>query len=71
MIGHNLRLIAVSVFPDFVSMKTRPNQGPLISDGRNRSKWTGHYVGLSKTLKSVKIVSKFLKDTFKWTEFHR
>ena len=51
MIGHNLRLIAVSVFPDFVSMKTRPNQGLLIRDGRNRSKWTGHYVGLSKTLK--------------------
>ena len=27
------------------------SQGPLITDGRNRSKWTGPYVGLSKTLK--------------------
>ena len=27
------------------------SQGPLITDGRNRSKWTGLYVGLSKTLK--------------------
>jgi hypothetical protein len=31
------------------------NQGPLIKDGRNSSKWTGHYVGWSKTLKIVKI----------------
>ena len=30
-------------------------QGPLITDGRNSSKWTGHYVGWSKTLKIVKI----------------
>jgi hypothetical protein len=30
-------------------------QGPLISDGRNSSKWTGHYVGWSKTLQMVKI----------------
>ena len=30
-------------------------QGPLITDGRNGSKWTGLYVGWSKTLQMVKI----------------
>ena len=30
-------------------------QGPLITDGRNSSKWTGPTIGLSKTLKIVKI----------------
>ena len=30
-------------------------QGPLITDGRNSSKWTGPTIGLSKILKIVKI----------------
>ena len=30
-------------------------QGPLITDGQNSSKWTGHYVGWSKTLQMVQI----------------
>ena len=30
-------------------------QGPLITDGRNSCKWTGHTVGLSKSFIRVKI----------------
>ena len=33
----------------------RAKQGPLITDGRNSSRWTVHYVGWSKTLQMVKI----------------
>ena len=33
-------------------------QGPLITDGRNSSKWTGHYVGWSKTLQMGKIAEQ-------------
>ena len=36
-------------------------QGPLIRDGRNSSKWTGPTIGLSKTLKIVKMFKQKLK----------
>ena len=48
------------------SHKSEPDQGPLITDGRNRSKWTGPFVGLYKTLKYVKMLSTSFENTFKW-----
>ena len=41
-------------------------QGPLITDGRNSSKWTEHYKDWSKTLQMVKFQGKILWNTFKW-----
>ena len=35
----------------FSKLTAKLNQGPLITDGQNKSKWTGPFVGLSKTLK--------------------
>ena len=43
-----------------------PIQGPLITDGRNSSKWTEHYEDWSKTLQMVKFQGKILWNTFKW-----
>ena len=39
-------------------------QGPLITDGRNSSKWTGHYVGWSRTLQKVKISEQNFRKIF-------
>ena len=43
-----------------------PIQGPLITDGRNSSKWTEHYKDWSKTLQMVKFQGKILWNTFEW-----
>ena len=39
-------------------------QGPLITDGQNSSKRTGHYVEWSKTLQMVKISEQLLRKYF-------
>ena len=50
------------LFPLTFVRFVNPIQGPLITDGRNSSKWTGHYEDWSKTLHMVKISEqKFCK----------
>jgi hypothetical protein len=44
-------------------------QGPLITDGWNSSKWTGHYVGWFKTLQMVKFLSKMFEKYFQINNF--
>ena len=46
-------------------MLSRVNQGPLITNGQNSYKWTGHYVGWSNTLQMVKMFEKYFQmDNF-------
>ena len=50
------------LFPLTFVRFVNPIQGPLITDGRNSSKWTEHYEDWSKTLQMVKISEqKFCK----------
>ena len=46
-------------------------QGPLITDGRDSSKWTGPTIGLSKTLKIVKMFRQKFKKILSNKLFHR
>ena len=44
-------------------------QGPLITDGRNSSKRTGHYVGWLKSCKWLKFLSKIFEKYFQMDNF--